>query len=89
MISEQKKTFAQQGEKQVKKVEINGSICIDFLVGIHIYLERNMHEERGKIERSREKEREREMKILALIFVGGEKCLVRNDVSANNEQQQE
>lgn len=29
------------------------------------------------------------MKIFALIFAGGEKCLVRNDVSANNEQQQE
>lgn len=43
----------------MKKVEINGSICIDFLVGILIYLERNIHEEKGKIKRSREKERKR------------------------------
>lgn len=52
MISEKKRqdTFARWGEKKREKREwrIDGSVCIDFLVGIHVYLEKNIHEKRGQ-----------------------------------------
>lgn len=47
------------GRKEKKtRAEINGNICIDFLVGIHLYLEKNIHERRRReTERGGERER--------------------------------
>lgn len=44
-------------KKREQRAEINGGICIDFLVGIHVYLEK--HEENQKIKREKQKWKER------------------------------
>lgn len=84
LISERKKKrhifLAGEEKKRKWRAEIDGSICIDFLGGIHLYLWKNTHERKAKIEwekkeRGGDMKRERERKIFSLISVGGEQCL--------------
>lgn len=61
MRAKKEKTHFPGGREKRRKwrAEIDGSICIDFLEGIHLYLWKNTHERKGKIKTGREKEGER------------------------------
>ena len=60
MISEKKRHICSAGRETTReqRAEIDGSICIDFLVGIHLYLEKNIHER----EKQREKNKKQKIK---------------------------